>query len=98
MLGNQIKSLRKARRITQTELAAQVGVTKQSVSNWENDNIQPSIDMLCKIAKYFGCTTDYLLELDNSSYVIETKHLTDSQTQNIIALIKEFEKLNNCKK
>ena len=94
MLGEQIKNLRKARRISQTELARHVGVTKQSVSNWENDNIQPSIEMLCRIAKYFGCTTDYLLELDDKSYVIETKRLTDSQTQNILAIVKEFEKLN----
>ncbi len=94
MLGEQIKNLRTARRISQTELARHVGVTKQSVSNWENDNIQPSIEMLCRIAKYFGCTTDYLLELDDKSYVIETKRLTDSQTQNILAIVKEFEKLN----
>ena len=94
MLGEQIKNLRTARRISQTELARHVGVTKQSVSNWENDIIQPSIEMLCRIAKYFGCTTDYLLELDDKSYVIETKRLTDSQTQNILAIVKEFEKLN----
>lgn len=48
MLGEQIKSLRIAHNISQVSLANQLGVTKQSVSNWENNNILPSIEMLKK--------------------------------------------------
>ena len=47
--------------MSQVDLAKILGVTKQSVSNWENDNIQPSIEMLSKIADALGVTTDYLL-------------------------------------
>ena len=65
MLSEKIRELRKSHRISQVELAQVLCVTKQSVSNWENDNIQPSIDMLIKIAKYFSVSTDYLLDLDN---------------------------------
>ena len=54
MLSEKIRELRKSHRISQVELAQVLCVTKQSVSNWENDNIQPSIDMLIKIAKYYG--------------------------------------------
>ena len=43
MFCQQIKELRKARGLTQVELANDLGVTKQSVSNWENDNILPSM-------------------------------------------------------
>lgn len=46
MLGEQIRKLRLARNLSQVELAQQLNVTKQSVSNWENNNIMPSIDML----------------------------------------------------
>ena len=46
MLGEQIKSLRMSRSLNQVELAKILGVTKQSVSYWENENIMPSIDML----------------------------------------------------
>ncbi len=46
MLGEQIKSLRIARNISQVTLANQLGVSKQSVSNWENNNILPSIIMV----------------------------------------------------
>ena len=45
------------------QLAQKLGITKQTVSNWENDNIQPSIDMLIKISKIFNVSTDYLLGL-----------------------------------
>ena len=64
MLGEQIKKLRLANDLSQTQLAHALSVTKQSVSNWENDNILPSVDLLKRIALYFSCTTDYLLELE----------------------------------
>lgn len=69
MLNNKIRELRLAYNISQVELGRALGVSKQSVSNWENDNIQPSIEMLIKIANYFHVKTDYLLGLDNESYL-----------------------------
>ena len=61
MLHEQIRRLRTARGITQVELAHRLGVSKQSVSNWESNNIQSSIELLEKIADLFGVTTDHLL-------------------------------------
>ena len=58
MLNQQIRELRISRRMSQVELAKALSVTKQSVSNWENDNIQPSVEMLIKIAKVFSVSTD----------------------------------------
>lgn len=65
MLNLQIRALRLSRKMSQVELAQALHVTKQSVSNWENDNIQPSIDMLVKIAEVFSVSTDYLLGLES---------------------------------
>ena len=53
MLHYRIKDLRLSRGLNQVELAKELGVSKQCISNWENDNIQPSIDMLIKIASFF---------------------------------------------
>lgn len=61
MLNERIKELRNSRKMTQVELAKALGLTKQCVSNWENDNVLPSVDMLCKLADFFSVTTDYLL-------------------------------------
>lgn len=65
MLSTRIHELRTALGWNQVELARGLNVSKQTVSNWENDNIQPSIDMLVRLAQIFGVTTDYLLGLDD---------------------------------
>ena len=69
MLHQRIRLLRQARNMSQVELAKRLGVTKQSVSNWENDNIQPSIDMLVKLAAIFSVSTDYMLGLESGEYL-----------------------------
>ena len=63
MLSKRIYELRLSFGWTQVQLAQKLSVTKQTVSNWENDNIQPSIDMLIKLSKIFNISTDYLLGL-----------------------------------
>lgn len=64
MLGQRICELRTALGWSQVELAKRLGVAKQTVSNWENENIQPSIEMLVRLAKLFNITTDYMLGLE----------------------------------
>ena len=64
MLNQRLRALRQARGLSQVDLARELGVTKQSVSNWENDNIQPSIEVLVRLAGDFSVSTDYLLGLD----------------------------------
>ena len=61
MFNERLKSIRESHSMNQIKLAQRLGVSKQSVSNWENDNIQPSIEMLIKIARLFSVSTDYLL-------------------------------------
>lgn len=89
MLGQNIKTLRNSRGISQVELAEALFVSKQSVSNWENDNIMPSVDMLMKIAKYFSVTTDYLLGLESDDY-INTNGLTPTQIAHIKMIINDI--------
>ena len=64
MLGQRIYQLRSALGWSQVELARKLNVAKQTVSNWENDNIQPSIEMLIRLSRLFGVSTDYLLGLE----------------------------------
>ena len=61
MLGQNIRSLRLERGMKQEELGVRIGASKQSVSNWENENIMPSVEILVRLADCFGVTTDYLL-------------------------------------
>lgn len=66
MLSKRIHELRTAMGWSQVELAKRLQISKQTVSNWENDNIQPSVDMLVRISRLFGVTTDYLLGLEDT--------------------------------
>lgn len=64
MLGERIHELRLHRGWSQVDLAKRLNVTKQTISNWENENIQPSIEMLIRLSQIFGVTTDYMLGLE----------------------------------
>ena len=86
MFEEIIKDLRLNRGLSQVELAKELFVTKQCVSNWENGNIIPSVEMLIKIAKYFSVSTDYLLGLDDRRY-IEITGLTEKQVTHIQQII-----------
>ncbi len=66
MLGKRIYELRIAHGWNQVQLAEKLSITKQTVSNWENENIQPSIEMLVRIAKLFRVSADYLLGLEET--------------------------------
>lgn len=69
MLGQRIYELRTARGWNQVQLAQKLNITKQTVSNWENENIQPSIEMLVRLSKLFSVSADYLLGLNESANI-----------------------------
>lgn len=59
-IGEKIALLRKARNITQTELAEYLFLAPQAVSRWETGNGAPDITLLPKIATFFGVSIDEL--------------------------------------
>lgn len=97
MLGEQIRKLRQARNMNQVQLAHALNVSKQSISNWENNNILPSLDMLKRIAQYFSCSTDYLLELSDEQNFIEVHDLTVDELTHIQAIINDIRSLKKSK-
>lgn len=92
-LNENIKKLRIARGLNQVEFAKILCVTKQCVSNWENDNVMPSIEMLCKIADFFNVTTDYVLGRNEKTY-IDVSGLTDEQISHISLIVGDMSLLN----
>lgn len=61
MFAEKHAELRSARRLTQDELGTALGVSGKTVSKWENGASEPGIQMLLKLAEFFGVTTDTLL-------------------------------------
>lgn len=89
MFGNVLKELRLNRNMSQVELARTLQVSKQSVSNWENENIFPSIDMLVRIAGLFSVSTDCLLGLDTRQY-LEVTGLSDMELTHLRQVIDDL--------
>lgn len=67
MIMNRIKSLRKAKKITQKQLGDVLGVAESTISMYESGNRQPDVDTMRKIADYFNVTIDYLIGGENIS-------------------------------
>ena len=62
MLSDNIRKYRKAKHMSQDELAEKLEVTRQSVSLWETGQTQPSLDNIIALANLFDISTDALLK------------------------------------
>lgn len=60
-----ISVARKKAGVTQGELAEKIGVTQGAVSQWENGDTKPSVELLPKLASVLGCTIDELFRTDD---------------------------------
>lgn len=74
-VGLIILSLRKAKGITQEELAQKLNISSQAVSKWENGACLPDTQMLPILAKYFNVSIDYLFNGDSS---IKDKNINEA--------------------
>ena len=89
MFYERIKELRQSLGINQVEFGKRINVSKQCISNWESGYIQPSIDMLIRIAQTFSVSADYLLGL-NDRPTLDAEGLTPEQILHIRALIDDI--------
>lgn len=58
---NNLKKLREEKNMTQTRLSIEIEVSQEIISHYELGNSKPNVDNLIKIADFFHCSTDYLL-------------------------------------
>lgn len=75
----RLKGLREDYELSQSELAKNLGVGTGSIGMWESTNRIPPSKKLIEIAKYFHCTTDYLLGFSNDKYPITSALSSDEQ-------------------
>ena len=75
-IAENILKYRHGKRITQEEVARYLGVTKASVSKWENAQSIPDVMLLPQLAAFFGVTVDELLGYESQ--------LTDNQIEIIV--------------
>lgn len=80
-LGENIRSLRIAKGITQEQFGYELGVSSQAVSRWENGATYPDITMLPMIADFFDVTLDELMGRGQDLEVSEREAFFESMRE-----------------
>jgi transcriptional regulator with XRE-family HTH domain len=65
IFSERLKSLRNHRDFTMVEIALSLGISKQSIHQWETMKTVPSADKLVELADALGCSIDYLVGRSN---------------------------------
>ena len=86
-LGKKIKDLRNSLYMSQNQLAKQLGVTDSSIGMYELGEREPSLEIIEKIARFFGVSFDYLLDSDSEDSV-QIIRGSNVQTSRVIEVIR----------
>ena len=76
-IGNQIKKHRNKLKWSQEVLAEKAYVSRQTISNWENDKSYPDIHSLLILGKLFNISLDELVKGDEGHFYIEFTNSVD---------------------
>ncbi|MBS5934895.1 MAG: helix-turn-helix transcriptional regulator [Clostridiales bacterium] len=68
MFGERLKELREDQGMTQSDLANMLNISRASISGYETEANDPSIDILIKLADIFNVSLDYLLGRTKEKY------------------------------
>ena len=89
MFGERLKALRLTNGLSQEELGKRFGVTKQTISNWENENITPALDMFINIVEFFQSTPNFMLGYE-MKVGLDVTGLSDTEVAHLMQLIDDL--------
>ena len=92
--GEILKNLRKGKGMTQSELGSKIGLSKAVISKYETGLGYPSFDVLIRISRFFGVSTDYMLGVAGSK-AMDISGLTESQADALHRLVAELRIANS---
>ena len=93
-IGTRLKAIRLQKKLTQPELAEQIGVAKSMISQWETQKNEPKACYIYSLANCLNVSTDYLLGMENEDFTSNynsDKVLTADEER----LLQEYRKLDN---
>ena len=94
--GLRLRELREKKRLSQQQLADWLGLTRSSISNYENYTQTPPADTLVSLADIYGVSVDYLLGVKNDrKRVLVIEGLTPSHEKALEILAEEFREANS---
>ena len=87
----RLRELRNKSGFTQNEIANILGVSGQTILNWENGIYEPKINQLIQLADLFNVTVDYLIERKNNEKKVDEicRELERMPSEDFINFIKE---------
>ena len=87
----RLRELRNKSGLTQNEIATKLGVSGQTILNWENKIYEPKIGQLIQLADLFNVTIDYLVERKNAPDKIDElcKELDKISKEEVLSFVKE---------
>lgn len=93
----RLRELRTKSGLTQNELANKLGVSGQTILNWENGIYEPKINQLIQLADLFGVSIDYLVERKTDINKIDDvcKELEKITKEELIVFVKNALKNKN---
>lgn len=90
--GDNLRKLRKSKKISQEELASKVGVSRQSVSKWETSEAYPEMNNILELCKIFHCKIN---DLVNDS-IVDLDSLDEEIKLSVVKFKKETQKQMKC--
>ena len=87
----KLRELRNKSGLTQNEIAGRLGVSGQTILNWENGIYEPKINQLIQLADLFNVSVDYLIERKNTDKNVDDicKELDKISKEEFISFIKQ---------
>ena len=87
----KLRELRIKNNMTQNDIAIKLGVSGQTILNWENGIYEPKINQLIELADIFGVSVDYLIEHNKKANIINVvcNELEKIPHEDFIKFIKE---------
>ena len=81
-----LKKLREQKKLTQVRLSIDVEVSQELISQYELGKTLPTSPNLIKLADYFNCSTDYLLERTDNPIINKNSNKQDIENNNILQM------------
>ncbi|RGX56920.1 MULTISPECIES: helix-turn-helix domain-containing protein [Anaerotruncus] len=92
--GYRLRALRKQKKLTQTQVASRLNLSKTTISGYENNTKTPSVDTLIQLSSLYGVSTDYLLGIENRPLLL-IDGISERQQEILRTLLAEFRTRQN---
>ncbi|MCI8602323.1 MAG: helix-turn-helix transcriptional regulator [Oscillospiraceae bacterium] len=92
MIDERLRQLREENRLTQSELAKRLGITRSSVNAWEMGISVPSTQYIVELAMLYRVSTDYLLGQDKR-VTLDISGLSEADIDIIYQLVRHLRQL-----